>query len=179
MKTKLKLFIVSTALCTLPLLAGLAAAQTVTTKSVTQESATPPGSTPINLGNFDINKDGILSSNEVGEMLFKLFDTDRNNVIDSKEFADRTILTVVPMEKQTTITYDFDNDGSADKTQTTYETFTQETQLARFGTNPSGLSPREFLDKPYAVVDTDGSGGVDLPEWKNAYIFRIAPVPVH
>jgi len=178
MKIKNQLFILSTALCTASLLTVLADAETVTTKTTTEQTV-PPGSSKINLADFDMNKNGILSTFEVGEMLFKLFDTDNNNVIDATEYENKAILTVVPMEKTTTITYDFDNDGIADRTQSTSETFSQNTQLARFSTNPNGLSPREFVDKPFAFVDMDSIGGVDRTEWKNAYIYKVAPVPVN
>ena len=41
-------------------------------------------------------------------MLFKLFDQDGNEVIDNKEYEKRTVLTVVPMKKDTIVRYDFD-----------------------------------------------------------------------
>jgi hypothetical protein len=178
MKTKVHLLLLSTALCALPFFSIPSSAESVTTTTTTKQTV-PMGSTTINLRDFDMNQNGILSSNEVGEMLFKLFDTDSSNVIDSDEYEKRSILTVVPMEKQTTVSYDFDNDGIADKTQTTSEIFSQNTQLSRFGGNPDGLSPHEFLDKPYSMVDRDDTGGIDRTEWKTAYIFKIAPVPIN
>lgn len=63
-------------------------------------------------------------------------------------------------------------------TQTTTETFMQKTQLSRFSNNPAGLSPREFLTRTFEDVDRDGSGGIQRAEWRDAYIFNIAPVPV-
>ncbi len=177
MKTKVPLFVLSIALCPMFLFATFSRAETVTTKTVTKQSV-PPGSTSINLADFDMNKDGILSSYEVGEMLFGFFDTNGNNSLDSKEYDARTILTVVPMEKETTITYDFDNDGIPDKVQSTYETFTQNTQLSRFGGNPNGLSPHEFLDQTFSAADKNDNGDIYKVEWRSAYIFKIAPVPV-
>lgn len=177
MKIKKQLLVLSTALCIALALTVLADAETVTTKTVTEQSV-PPGSKTINLAEFDINKNGILSTFEVGEMLFKLFDTDSNNVIDNMEYENRAILTVVPMEKTTTITYDYDGDGTADQTQVTSETFLQNTQLARFGANPAGLSPREVVDKDFLTADADHMAGIDRTEWKNAYIFKITPVMV-
>src|ERR1035437_8587931 len=127
MNTKIQLLILFMIL-TLPFLASLSRAETVTTKTVTQE-AVPPGSRPINLTDFDINHDGILSGDEVGDMVYRLFDTDNNNVIDKKEYEAKAILTVIPMKKETTISYDINNTGIPDKVQTTSETFMQKTQL--------------------------------------------------
>ena len=168
------LLLLSAAICALPLAAASARAETVTTKSVT-EQITPPGGKIINLNNFDLNKDGLLSTYEVGEMLFKLFDTDTSGSISPTEYEAKSVITVAPMEKMTTITYDYNNDGIPDKTQYTFEKFTQDTLLSRFDKNKNGLSPHEFLDKPFAEIDTDHSGGIELMEWRNAYMSGIAP----
>jgi hypothetical protein len=99
--------------------------------------------------------------------------------IDPTEYENKTIITVAPMEQTVSITYDYDNDGVPDKTQYTYETFTQNTQLARFDANKDGLSPHEFVNMTMADVDSDRSGGIDVTEWRNAYIaFIKPPVPV-
>jgi hypothetical protein len=153
--------------------AGAFSATTVET--TTQQAPPPPGKRMINLANFDLNKDGMLSTSEVGEMLFKIFDTDISGALDPLEFSNKSLLTVVPMEKATTISYDFNNDGIADKTVTTAETFMQETQLAKFDTFKDGMSPRDFANITFGEADTDGNGTVDLAEWRTAYMTRIAP----
>jgi hypothetical protein len=174
---KLHQLFISAAMLAIPFTAGTAAAETVVTETVTQ--APPPGGGRIiNLNEFDLNMDNILSSMEVGEMLFRIFDTDSNTVIDSAEYERRGVLTVVPMEKTTVITYDYNNDGLTDRVQRTYETFMQDTQLARFDANKDGLSPREFLDRSFFAANVDGNTGVDLNEWRNAYISRLVPEPM-
>jgi Ca2+-binding EF-hand superfamily protein len=152
-----------------------AAISATTVETSTQQAPPPPGKRMINLANFDLNKDGMLSTSEVGEMLFKIFDTDISGALDNAEYSNKSLLTVVPMEKETTISYDFNNDGIPDKTVTTAETFMQETQLAKFDTFKDGMSPEDFVGKSLTEVDTDGSGTVDLAEWRDAYMTRIAP----
>ena len=171
--------ILSVAACALVLTVVPALADTtVMTKTVTAQQPAATGSKTINLMNFDLNKNGILSTFEVGEMLFKLFDTDTSGAVDSTEFEYKSVITVAPMEKMTTISYDYDNNGVADKTQYTFEKFTQDTQLARFDKNKDGLSPHEFVEKTFAEIDADHNGGTDLVEWRNVYIGRIVPVQV-
>jgi hypothetical protein len=170
--------LLSVAACALALTIVPAHADTVVTKTVTAQQTAAAGSRTINLMNFDLNKNGILSTYEVGEMLFKLFDTDTSGAVDSTEFEFKSVITVAPMEKMTTISYDYDNNGVADKTQYTFEKFTQDTQLARFDKNKDGLSPHEFVEKTFAEIDADHNGGTDLVEWRNVYIGRIVPVQV-
>ena len=153
-----------------------AKADTVVTKTMTEQGSQP--GKKITLSNFDLDKNGILSTTEVGEMLFKLFDRDTSGVIDASEYDFKAILTVVPMEATTTVSYDYNNDGIADSTQYTYDVFMQNTQLARFDKNKDGLTAHEFVEKPMTEADTDGSGSIDLAEWRNAYMTRITPVPV-
>lgn len=152
--------------------ASFAPAATVESTTTTRQAPYPGGKT-INLNNFDLNKDNMLSSYEVSEMLFKLFDTDTSGAIEPAEFDFRSVLTVAPMEKTTAWSYDYDNDGVADNTQYTFQTFTQDTQLARFDQNKDGLSPHEFVDKTLAAIDTDGNNRIDLTEWRTAYMARI------
>ncbi|MEZ0261009.1 MAG: hypothetical protein ACAH80_08365 [Alphaproteobacteria bacterium] len=169
--------LLSVAAFALALSAVTASAETVTTKSTT-EQVVRAGAKTINLNNFDLNKNGILSTFEVSEMLFKLFDTDTSGAVDSTEFEYKSVLTVAPMEKLTTISYDYDNNGVSDKTQYTFEKFTQDTQLARFDKNKDGLSPHEFVEKTFLEIDSDHNGGTDLVEWRTAYMTRIVPVQV-
>lgn len=171
--------LLSVAACALVLTAVPAFADdTVVTKTVTAQMPGQAGSKTINLNNFDLNKNGILSTFEVGEMLFKLFDTDTSGAIDSTEFEFKSVITVAPMEKMTTISYDYDNNGVADKTMYTFEKFTQDTQLAKFDKNKDGLSPHEFVEETFGQIDTDHNGGTDLVEWRNAYMTKIVPVVV-
>lgn len=157
--------------------------QSVTASPVTTSSATywrseehstgPAGARTINFIDFDMNNDKILSINEIGEMLFKLYDTDGNQVVDNIEYERRAVATVLPMEKNTVVSYDFDGDGLADKTQYTQETFSRDTLLTRFDSNKDGLSPHEFMDMHFNEADVSNDKVVDLKEWQGSYIPRL------
>lgn len=140
----------------------------------TEEHSTgTPGARIINFIQFDMNNDRILSINEIGVMLFKLYDTDGNQVIDNIEYERRAVVTVLPMEKNTVVSYDFDGDGLADKTQYTQETFSRETLLTRFDANKDGLSPHEFMDMHFNEADVNNDKVVDEKEWRGSYIPRL------
>lgn len=162
-------------LCAGPSFAGEKTETTVTkTEWSTKESSTATtGSRVINFMEFDLNKDSVLSVDEVGKMLFKLFDADGNEVIDNNEFERRAVVTIMPIEKNTVVSYDFDGDGVADKTQYTYESFTRDTLLTRFDKNRDGLSPREFMGTDFMAADIDNDKFVDLKEWRGSYIASI------
>ncbi|MEZ0259933.1 MAG: hypothetical protein ACAH80_02930, partial [Alphaproteobacteria bacterium] len=83
------------------------------------------------------------------------------------------VATVLPMEKNIVITYDFDGDGLADKTQHTQETFSRDTLLTRFDSNKDGLSPHEFMDMHFNEADVNNDKVVDLKEWQGSYIPRL------
>jgi Ca2+-binding EF-hand superfamily protein len=165
----------ATALCLLPLAPAFSA---TTVEQTTSQVPPPPDKRMINLAEFDLNKDGMLSTYEVGEMLFKIFDTDASGALDPAEFASKSLLTVVPMEKKTTVIRDYNNDGVPDKIETTFDTFMQETQLAKLDRFKDGLSPKEFVDLSFATIDTNEDGRIDLTEWRDAYVARIAPAIV-
>jgi hypothetical protein len=138
-----------------------------------EHSVSATGARIINFMDFDLNKDGILSVNEVGEMLFKLYDTDGNEVIDNNEYERRAVVTVMPMEKNTVVSYDFDGDGKPDETKYTYETFTRDTLLTRFDKNKDGLSPHEFTGLYFLSADVNRDKAIDLKEWQGSYIASI------
>ena len=143
------------------------------TETTVAPTPLPPTTRAIHFEDFDANRNGILSLSEVGDMLFGLYDTDGNMVIDNNEYERPAVLTVAPMEKMTKITYDFDNDGIADKQEVTYEKFLEYTQLSRFDKNNNGLSPREFTDKHFNIVDVDNSKVIEKKEWEGVYNARI------
>jgi hypothetical protein len=177
MTRKISCIIAAAAIIALPYtLTGAGAAETVET--MTQQAPPPPGKRIINLREFDLNKDGMMSAYEVGEMLFKVFDTNLSGALEPAEYESKSLVTVVPMEKETTISYDFNNDGIADAEQTTMQTFMQETQLARFDDFKDGMSPHEFVAMSFADADADRDGGIDIDEWRTAYMTRIAPALV-
>lgn len=143
-------------------------ADTVTTKTVVQQKDIP-NVNRVDMTMFDLNHDKILSRDEVGEYLFKVFDTDNNHNIDNIEFKQPKFITLIPMEKETMITVDFDNDGVPDKAEHTYESFVQLSQLGRFDDDQDGLSAKEFINTGYEVLDDDEDRQISLEEWKEAY----------
>lgn len=136
----------------------------------TTEKGIVDGKTRIfNLKEFDTNNDGLLTRAEVGEKLFKMYDADGNGVIDNIEYERPAVITVVPVEKTTVVTYDFNGDGVADQQEATSENFLRYTQLARFDQNKNGLSPREFVGRGFLEADIDGDKFVNLKEWQGSY----------
>lgn len=143
--------------------------QRVETTTTTRQILPPTGTRLVNLMDYDANNDGVLSTREVGEMLFKLFDSDGNMLIDNQEFEKRNVMSLVPMEKETVVQYDFDNDGLADKVERAHETFMKKTQLSRFDMVGEGISPHDFMGKSFMLVDIDRSRFVEINEWRGAY----------
>lgn len=143
-------------------------AETVTTKTVVQQEEVP-GVNKVNLTVFDLDKNGILSRKEIGEYLFRTFDTDGNHNIDNLEFKKKMFITLIPMEKETTTILDFDDDGRPDDVQHTEESFVQLSQLGRFDDNKDGLSANEFINKGYEELDDDEDRQINLEEWEEAY----------
>ncbi|MBI1216214.1 MAG: hypothetical protein GC185_10415 [Alphaproteobacteria bacterium] len=151
-----------------------ARAQTVTTNVVTRDQPAKTGERIVNFMDFDLNGDGVLSNAEVGEMLFKLFDDDGNDVIDNVEFSRKNLLTVIPAMRQTTVSYDFNNDGVPDRIDESGESFIKETQLSRFDKAHDGLSPQEFSGKTFRQMDVNGDKAIDKIEWQASYVASIA-----
>jgi hypothetical protein len=143
--------------------------KTEMTWETVEHSLPATGARIINFMDFDLNKDSILSINEIGKMLFKLYDTDGNEIIDNVEFERRAVVTVMPMHKDTVIYYDFDGDGRADVEKHTYETFLKDTLLTRFDKNMDGLSPHEFTGLYFISADVNHDKAIDLKEWQGSY----------
>jgi hypothetical protein len=146
-----------------------ATSRTETHWKTEEHSLAATGTRVVNFMDFDMNKDGVLSRDEVGRMLFKLYDTDGNEVVDNIEYERRAVVTIMPMEKNTVVTYDFDGDGRPDETKYTYETFTRDTLLTRFDKNKDGLSPHEFMGMYFLSADVNDDKVVDLKEWQGSY----------
>jgi hypothetical protein len=127
----------------------------------------------IHFEDFDINHDAMLARWEAGEMLFKLYDMDGNMVIDNIEFEKKAVLTVTPMQAVTRMSYDFDNDGIADKTVVTVDDFMQRSMLSRFDRNGDGLSAHEFTGEHFNEVDINNDHAVDKKEWIGSYDAQI------
>ncbi len=147
---------------------------------MTQTSLTPrpiPGAIIVDYRQFDTNHDGMLSRIEVGEKLFYTFDRDGNELIDNREFTTPMVMTMAPMAKETVQYVDFNNDGYSDQTTITHENFMQASGLARFDSQGGGLAASEFIAMPMKTVDRDGSGQIDILEWKQAYAAAKRPLP--
>lgn len=153
---------------------GSTVTTTTTTKSTKAWSTTekplyPNGTQVLNLIEFDLNGDGILTRREAGDRLFRLYDTDGNMVIDNNEYERAAVFTVTPVEKKTVLSYDLDGDGLADRTQISSEVFLRESMLARFDGNGNGLSPREFTNRPFLVADLNNDKQILQEEWIASY----------
>lgn len=135
------------------------------------------GSTMVDYRQFDSNEDGVLSMQEVGEKLFYSFDRDGNQLIDNREFDRPMVMTFAPMSKETIQYVDFNSDGISDQTTTTQQDFMQRTGLSRFDEKGEGLSASGFIEMPIKKVDRDGSGQIDIMEWKQAYFAARTPLP--
>lgn len=147
--------------------------RTETTWKTEEHSLPAIGSRTIVFSDFDLNKDGIMSINEIGKMLFKLYDTDGNEVIDNIEYERKAVMTVVPVEEKTKITYDFDGDGLADKETRTTRDFMEATRLAAFDGNGDGLSPHEFMQRRFNQADVNHDHAIDEAEWRGSYLPRV------
>lgn len=152
-----------------PIVVPSTGVKTTTSWSTTEKPIVKTGTRLINLRDFDYNKNGILSRAEAGAGLFKLYDTDGNEVLDNNEFKVRAIITLAPMSKETVISYDLDGDGLADQTKVTYETFVRDTMLSRFDASGDGLSPEEFTGREFIVADINNDKVVDEKEWQASY----------
>jgi hypothetical protein len=160
--------IATAAVCILGVSATVVNAETVTTKTVVSTKHLN-GVDRVNFASFDLNGDGILSMSEVGERLFYAFDMDGNEVIDNIEMNKKSVMTIIPMEKQTFKFVDDNNDGKTDEGAYTYETFIEKSKLMRFDKDMDGLSPSEFIGETLLKLDDNDSGMIELDEWKEAY----------
>lgn len=153
---------------------------TQTPVTVVKTTETTPkiieGAIPVNFAAMDLNSDGILSRREVGEKLFFLFDTDGNRVIDNVEIKKNQVITVVPFEKTQLTMIDFNDDGIADVVDVEYQDFMQASMLNRFDKDNDGLSAEEFIGHSALELDTDKSGVVEYPEWKEVYAKSASPL---
>lgn len=128
-----------------------------------------PGANKVNFTDFDVNGDGILSMNEVGDRLFKSFDRDGNGTLDSHEWEMRSVITIVPVEKETLRLVDFNGDGKSEVASYSTEEFMKRSGLARFDKDADGLSPREFIGKSFKEADLSGAAG-SMAQNSNGYV---------
>lgn len=147
---------------------------TVTTSRENTETETVPGlilpgSRAIHFEDYDLNHDGQLSRVEAGEMLFRLYDTDGNQVIDDWEFQRKAVLSVAPVITRTKRTVDDNGDGVPEKEEVTEEKGGVDTMLSQYDKNGDGLSAEEFTGKPFRKVDVNRSQVIEKKEWEGVY----------
>jgi Ca2+-binding EF-hand superfamily protein len=119
---------------------------------------------------IDYSNAGVLSPDEVGRMLFKIFDADGNGVIDSNEYERHYIVNFSPIEKNTVVTYKTRHgDVTKETTTTTYENFMRDTHLNDFVNNGKGISAHEFAGQSFNQVDINRDHAIDLKEWEGTY----------
>jgi hypothetical protein len=155
--------------------AGTANAETITTKTVVSQKEIPDVN-KVNLAVFDLDKNGVLTMREVGSYLFDVFDTDGNGNVDNIEFKQKQFMTIIPMEKETTLAIDANSDGKPEVTEQTYEEFVQQSKLMRFDENKDGLSANEFIGLGYEKLDDDEDRQINHEEWQEAYLQLVLPV---
>lgn len=130
----------------------------------------------VNFMDFDLNRDGTLSRDEVGEKLYKIFDRDGNEVIDNIEMKRRSIMVFTPMSKKTIEIIDYQSAAKPEKRIVTEEEFLEASQLIKFDKDKDGLSPLDFLGMPFNQVDVHTDKVIDLYEWKRAYAKSVKPL---
>ena len=129
----------------------------------------------VNFDQFDLNNDGVLERDEVGEKLFRMFDRDGNEVIDNIEMKTPNIIVFSDMEKTKTETVKYHDPSKPTKKVVSSEDFMQASKLARFDKDKNGLSPLDFLEKTFYQVNVRDDGVIDLYEWKRAYASYVRP----
>lgn len=148
---------------------------TVTEKTTVQQKELP-NYRETRFMDFDLNGDGTLSRDEVGEKLFEIFDRDGNEVIDNKEMHHVGVLSFIPMEKETIQVVDYDIPGMKDKVNVSYEEFMEKSNLIKFDKDEDGLTPLDFIGKPFNQIDVTRDKVIDLAEWKRAYAASVKPL---
>lgn len=148
-------------------------------KVIVREEVAPrdlPNSEAIDFMSFDLNGDGILSKDEVGEKLFKIFDRDGNEVIDNIEMKQPSLLTFTPMTKKTIEIIDYGDSAALQKRVVSEEEFLERTQLGKFDKDADGLSPLDFLGQRFNRVNVKRDSVIDLYEFKRAYAESVKPL---
>jgi hypothetical protein len=123
----------------------------------------------VNFMDYDLNGDGRLDKEESGKMLFKLFDTDGNGIIDNVEYDKRGVMTVVPMEREVMTKVETTDPKKADVVSHTYERYFETTDLTRYDVDGKGIAPKDFTDKSFLEMDTNKDKAINADEWRVAY----------
>jgi hypothetical protein len=149
-------------------------ANTVKTETLVTQKAIP-NTNLVNLLDFDLDKDGMLTREEIGAKLFYMFDTDGNMIIDNLELNRVGLITLIPMEKTTVKLVDKGADGKVEERVLNTEQFLSESRLIAYDQNRDGLTPLEFIGVPFNRLDANNDKAVDIDEWKDAYASYVKP----
>ena len=148
-------------------------------KQVTVREEVSPQNTEgkdiVDFMSFDLDGDGVLSQDEVGEKLFTIFDRDGNHVIDNIEMRRPSLVAFTPMRKKTIEIIDYGSDTGPQKRVVSEEDFLEKTQLGKFDPDGDGLSPLDFLGVPFNQINVRRDAVIDLYEFKRAYAAVVKP----
>lgn len=134
-----------------------------------------PNTNRVNLLDFDLDGDGVLTRKEVGEKLFYMFDTDGNMILDNIELNRVGLITLIPMEKTTIKMVDIGANGRVEEKIVNTDEFLSESRLIAYDQNRDGLTPREFIGVSFNRLDKNNDKAVDIEEWKEAYADFVKP----
>jgi len=151
---------------------------TVTKSSSSNESESVPGklepnTRAIHFEDYDLDRDGNLTQNEAGEMLFRLYDTDGNQIIDDNEYLRKAVLSKSPVLKKSRSVVDENADGTPEKDDASEETTFVDTMLSQYDKDGDGLSPQEFTGKAFNKIDVNKSQAIEKREWQGVYDEKI------
>lgn len=134
---------------------------------------------PLNaeLNTFDGNNDGVYSTLDAADQLFRIYDRDKNQLIDNVEYV--TAAPIV-LEKQMFVpvknTYQFMDAAGNVHTSTSYDSFLVETGLSQYVN--AGASPKEIFGKTINLLDKNKDGMIGVVEWRKAYLSSRAGVKI-
>ncbi len=165
----LKLAAITTSMLIGFILPTTSSAETITTKTVISQQEIK-NVNEVDFKEFDTNKDGQYSMQEVGEKLFTVFDQNNDTYVDNLEWDEKNMMTIIPMEAEVIQYIDTDNDKVAEATTYSYTEFYKRSGLMKFDDNKDGLSAEEFIGEGFEALDIDENKMIDMEEWKKAYV---------
>lgn len=153
---------------------GVAHSATVTETTIVEQKDLP-NVKKVDFMAFDSNHDGVLTMQEVGDVLFEAFDRDSNGAIDNIEYDQRPVMTIIPMEATTLKFYDFNGDGTVQNVEMTKEDFLRQSNLMAFDKDMDGLSARDFMGSEVKAMDLNHNNLIEKDEWQRGYAEKVKP----
>lgn len=155
-------------------------ATSTTTTVVTTDAvpAVPVGTTtttvvthPVTFYYYDTAHHNIVANAELTEQIFKIWDTDNNNVIDNHEYYNNAMVMYEPVEYSKRTYQDIDLDGLPELTKEEYTIRLQ--KLPGYATintdKKEGVSVYEFTGFGFQAADLDDNNTVSYDELKKAF----------